>query len=323
MKNTLLLILTFISALLQAQQFECETILTAPLAINNCSSENQDSCIIYDLQKIYECGGFSPVDKLVLEPVVVANQLHSRIDFDSTTYGEAFQAYRQVLASPAYAKMKAFKLSLSAFEKSSVNEENWKQFSNNLRTGGYTAYELDSLKPLFFSRHDSSLTFKQAWLLAKNPAFPISNPKPTSLRRAFKSFQSLEWTMAMAIRKNKTALIFFGDVTDIHAITFIRTIVETDKNLEIINSDFDPYYAFTNRTSELDNYEKIALGLNPDSTITIGSYATKIRTELASAASPTPLIIILNNDGTVRDSFGQTDEPEKLTNFLNENKYVR
>jgi len=321
MNKTLTLILSLVSSILYAQPLDCEDLLKKPLAISRCGAEPLDSCLVYDLERIYACAEFAPIDKFILKPVVLASQLKSYIGYDSLSYSDMITSYNDFLHSASYRKIKEFKLSFDAFENLTLNNDNWERFTKHLAKAGYNETELDSLRGLFKPNLDSSISFLDAYLLARNPDHTPSSENKI-LSRSNRIFEHLELSLEISKRTERPALIYFFDLnlSDPSFQSLTRSTPETEEYLDIISSYYDLYYAATQMTTELNEFEKIAYVFEVDRPIQKGAYATQIKNQLSPSNSPGPLVVILNQDGSVRAIFQNLDQPEEFKEFLNNNK---
>ncbi len=316
----ILSILTF-SAYGQTSK-DCDKIRADRPHFANYKAGKVDSLISIDLDVIGNCIELDSIDKKILNPQILAVQMiQLTTDNKEINYGNIIDYINDFKSTDQYQKGRlAFEFTLE-YENKIVNRAESVQVRQNFQNMGFSDSDLNEMMTTVYSVENSNLTYKEAFSAFiqskehKQKAEPAQQPD-----LLFGHFNEIDTINQLKVKgQTKPTLLYFTGWGDING----RKMEEAFFNDREIQNLFNEYNCFLGYADDRSAITPIQQKQFPDKKMkTKGQYISEIEKSLFPKAYQ-PIIVIVDSNFELVDSYSYNKEKQDLIEFLKRNKNVR
>ncbi len=323
MKSLLIVLSLFMLGIPSMGQstYDCEELRPQkPLSLNS-ENANLDSLLQLDLKLIYACLNLDSIDKRILSPQVMSVFMSTfAFHVKNLSYGDVLDSLRNFISTEAYQRGRRGFEFLFEFEDRIVSRADSAEVRTHL-TDMLPDEDLDELIAEIYSDQYSNFTYREAISFylnsnesAKSPAKADSDDDFHILLDHFKDFESLD---IIKKRDNRDpVLLYFTGWSVING----RKLEEAffyDPKVQDILMDYDCFIAYADDRAAISPAQASQF---PDLDLrTKGQYIIEVE-KMLFQKDYQPLILILNSDLEVLDSYSYKKGNPGFIDFLERNR---
>lgn len=326
-KTTLVIALSALSLLAYGQKkTDCDQLRKQQPHFTDYQSAKLDSLIALDINNIVSCISLDDIDiKLLLNPTVLATQIMQMTnEKKELNYGNIMDQIEDFKASEEYQKGRESFEAVMRYENKQVRKSDSLDVYSSFKKMGFSDSDLNELMLVVYVEENSHLTYKEALAVFINSKEPKPN-KNTDVYGStdllyghFVEIETLEQLKSIENR-DKPTLLYFTGWADINGRKLEEAFFQ-NKEIRSLLSKFNCFIGYADDRAAISEEQKASY---PDKDFkTKGQFINEIEKSLFPKGYQ-PIILIVDSDFKLMDSYSYNNDKQEFIEFLNRNKNVR
>lgn len=304
---------------------DCDKLRNKQSYVSNYQTGEIDSLIALDLKTITPCFDFDSIDEKLMNPQLLTTLInHLAKDKKDVTYGNIVDYIHDSMTTHQYRKDRQYIGFIMKYENRTVNKSDSIEMRDDLKRMEFSDADLTKFFEMFYSEDSSHPTLQDTFIeFLEYKEFGANNKAKVSdsheLRFGhFKQIETLDQLMK-PVTSDAPLLVYFTALTDVDSRR-MEQMLFTDHNISELLNEFNCYIGFADDKTEISDEQK-ATFQNKDLE-TKGQFISEIEKSLFPQGYQ-PIVLIVNHEFEVVDSFGYDKGKYEFIEFLKRNKDVR
>jgi len=328
MKKIIFGIISIILTLSASAQndINCDQIKDQQLHFLLTEGQNFDDLIGQDIMVINSCMELDSIDQiLLLDPPIFGTLVFSLTKGNNKlTYGQVLDYMNEIKASEQYIKTREGYQFMGQYGNRKVDKADSVYVRNGFKQMALSDSDLETLMAITYSEKNSGLTYKETlslFMQSKEIKQNIKPKSPSSSDLIFGHFKEIE-SIKMIIEKsssNKPILLYFTGWAIVNGRKMEAALFHSDKVNQQFK-EFDCYIGYADDKASATEEQK--LEINNDEIKNKGQFIREFEKMIYPKESQ-PIILIVDQDFKLIDSFGYSQDEQAFIEFLIGNKNGR